>query len=751
LRAADELVELRADDLKFLPHEAAQFLVHTMDLSLPSDVINSLEARTEGWVAGLQLAALAMRASSKLSGSISDPVAFSGSHRYLLDYLADEVFDRQPDHVQRFLLRTSILDRLCGSLCDEVTSGPHSQALLEMLEHTNLFLVPLDDERRWFRYHHLFGEFLRNRLHQAEPDQVPELHRKASAWHEAHGLTAGAIMHSLEAADFERAARLVEVAAEPAIQRGEITTIRGWLEALPGEIIRKRYGLSIWYAWVTLLAGQVGVVESHLQAAENNVMRIQRNAPANRLPPGTLNQTLGQIAVIRAYLAQERGDLVGNQRYAREALELLKDGRDKDGRENMTLRSIALMSLGRAHLSSGDSAAAATSLSEAQEISRSDGLTYNTVGATYYLAQLRVAQGRLHGADALYEEMLRLSAGTGARDDTQPQLTASHAYAGMGELRYEWNELDEVARCLGQGVALAEPAGEYGLLRSMSISLARVKQVQGDSKGALELLDRADRLARETGACDQIARVAAWRARLCLAEGDMQAALRWSRELDEYTVWPAGRPLLPLLYRRGVEYTTLARLLIAQGRANEAASMLQAFCAEAEAAGWFGCVIELRALEALALQAQGCVSETFTALAQALSLAEPEGYVRTFLDDGAPMQELLSMHQQWQGTPGRGYAGRLLAAWSDAAARGAPGASATTLAGSYDEGSAEALTAREIEVLRLLADRLPYRIIAQKLIVTENTARWHIKNVYQKLQVNRRAQAIARAREHDLL
>jgi LuxR family maltose regulon positive regulatory protein len=722
LRARDELLELHAADLRFMPDEAERFLADVMSLDLEAGGAALLESQTEGWVAGLQLAALALKGGDNLAGQVR---GISAGHPYILGYITDEVLRRQPGEVQAFLLQTSILDRFCAPLCDAIMGEPGSDGMIRVLESANLFIVPLDAEGRWYRYHYLFAEFLRAQLVQTRPQQASDLHRRASAWFEERKLTSEAIKHALAAEDFEWAAGLIDRAAEVMVQRGELVTITAWLDALPEQMVRARPGLSIWYAWMMLLTGQVDAVEPRLLDAERGT-RARSDAVAdseNPPPVGWLNPSYAQIAIIRAFVAGTRGEPAEAIRYSSAALDYLNTGPDMK-----TLRSLALMNLGQAHYLRGEIDAATTVLIEAQAISRPAGLMYNTVGASGYLAALQIAKGRLHHAHKLYRQALRLS----LDGDGQPLPPAVVAYAGLGSLEYEWNHLDEAWACLLQGIGLGEASGEYGPLIEGYITLARVRSATGDAKSAQEMLDKAEQVALRSGPNGNSNRVAAWRARLCLAVGDLQAAVRWAREFaDEAGLEATAGMNLPLPYSRRMEHATLVRVLMAEGNFEEAHAQLMTLRQDAEAGGRLGESIELLALEALAWRARGRAAQALRALGQALSLAEPEGYVRTFVDEGQPMAALLRAYEREATGRAQRYTRRLLEAFPEERA---------TLA-----ALVEPLTEREIEVLLLLAGNLSYQSIARKLIVTENTARWHIKNIYRKLHVNRRAAAVERA------
>ena len=386
LRGRGELSELRASDLRFTPDEMTAFLNKAMDLNLSPEDIATLEARTEGWIAGLQLAALSLQSEQDVSGFIE---AFSGSHRYVIDYLAEEVLNRQTHSTRTFLLETSVLDRLAGSLCDAVTGRGYGQATLEMLEDSNLFLVPLDNERRWYRYHHLFGNALQNRLYRGQPDQVPELHGRASRWYEDNGVIAEAISHALAAKDVERAADLVERAARSMVARGEVTTLLAWLEALPGELIRSRPQLCLAHSWALFLLGKLDEAELRLRDVETGY-----EVASSRHERAELEAIPGEVAAVRALIAHDREDMPRAIELSLLALESLAE-------DNLQLRGLMAGNLGMVYQLSGDIAAARRAYSEAVTINQKTGHALMAVVSLTGLAQLQVLQGHLDQAASL--------------------------------------------------------------------------------------------------------------------------------------------------------------------------------------------------------------------------------------------------------------------------------------------------------------------------------------------------------------
>jgi LuxR family maltose regulon positive regulatory protein len=713
LRARNQIMELDAADLSFTPEEAATFLNSVMGLDLSAEEVVVLEERTEGWIAGLQLAALSMRDRKDIPAFLQ---AFSGSHRDVLDYLAEEVLDRQPAQVRNFLLQTSVADHLTGALCDALTGRSDGQAMLEKLERDNLFVVALDDERRWYRYHHLFAEFLRGRLGRENPGLVSELHLRASGWYEYNGLIAEAIGHAFSAPDHECAARLVEKRIEETWSRGEFPTVLRWLEALPSGTKRRHPRLFLHHAAVLTLTGRPDDAEPLLKDAE-------RAAAAFREDRRFL---LGFASAIRSWRARLRGDAPRAVELARRALSLLPD-------EDAPQRNFAAVCLGYALRTTGDLAAAIEALAEAVEIGRTASHTYGTLIAMVWQARVQAELGRLREADDAFRRALRFVTERGV--ELLP--AAGLAHVGMGALLYERNDLDAAERELEEGTDLAERTGEVSNLVWGYVALSRAKRARGDEEGALKMALEAERVARNAGADLQIAFAANWMARLRLARGDLEAAA-----FEQERAAGAGEVLVAAWE---LERTTLARLLIARGERDEALRLLERL---REAAETTGSAIEILALQALALRAIGEKVKAMSTLARSLSLAEPEGYVRTFVDEGPPMAKLLSevlearqSGRQGSPSPSAHYLRKLLAALErDATGTAPPGAELP-----------EPLSERELEVLILIAAGKSNRQIAKELFVTAGTIKAHIRNIYRKLEVHSRTQALARARELSLL
>jgi LuxR family maltose regulon positive regulatory protein len=722
LRGRRQLTELRQADLRFTPAEAKQLLNQVMGLDLSVDAIAALNSRTEGWIVGLQLAALSMRGREDLASFIA---AFTGSQHYILDYLAEEVLQRQSQSIQAFLLQTSILDRMSGSLCDAVLGIPDSLTLLDYLEHSNLFIVPLDDRREWYRYHHLFVDFLRASLRQRWPDRVPTLHRRASHWYAQHGQMDEAINHALSAGDFEGATQMVEQAAESTMMRGEFATFLSWIEALPSDIVRARPSLCILEATALLVSGHpLKLVEANLQEA---------------MAADTTGAAAGAMAAFRALVAIFQADERQSAERVRLALELLPE-------ESLFLRTLVAGFLSLNYFLCPDVATARQALEEAARIGEQAGNLMMTVLAQCHLAELSLMQGRLHEARASYEQALDLA--TDEQGKRQP--IAGMPLMGLGYLFWEWNDLESASHHAMEGIELTRMWAEMASMQGY-IPLAYVRQAQGDMRGARQAIQKARQLAQEFDASelDDIM-IAAYQARLWIMQDNIKAAIDWaetqSRDKDsslEQWEKEAGSAFLPLY--RAFEYIALARVRIAQGHPDVALKMLEPLLQATEPGGWLLCVIEILILKAMALQKQGDTPQALAALERALSLAEPGGFMRMFIDGGQPMAQLL--HE----AAGRGispeYTSRLLAAFPDSESR--PTASAKPQ--KPESRIVEPLSQRELEVLRLLTTHLSSTEIAEELIISANTVRSHIKHIYSKLNAHGRTDAIQRAKELHLL
>jgi LuxR family transcriptional regulator, maltose regulon positive regulatory protein len=724
LRARGQMTELGTADLAFTREEAGSFLKGVMRLELSAEDVARLDERTEGWIAGLQLAALSMRGRIDPSGFIE---SFSGSHRDVLDFLAEEVLDRQPERVREFLLETSILDDLTGPLCDALTGSKDGQAMLERLEKDNLFVFALDDERRWYRYHHLFADFLRGHLGRESPERMDELHRKASAWNEQNGAVPSAIEHALSAGDHERAARLMERGIGQTWYRGEVATLLGWLGKLPEKTMRRRPLLLIWFAAAMMLAGRFNGVGSLLEEADrvlDNSTSAETISGSEEDPPQHL---LATAASVRSMYSRLRGDPHGAVEHAQRALALLPE-------DNLNPRPFAAIALAQAHGAAGDREAAITAFAEAGALGRAAGHDYVALSAMAAHAHLELAQGHLREAD----DVLQRALGYATEHGSEQLPAVGSVRIGRGELLYEWDDLDAASSHLAEGIELATRTGDVEILMWGHVAISQVRQALDDAEGALAAARQAESVARSSGAEHAIVDAAVWKARLHLMMGDIESA---SAEQERAASVGEVRP-----YSRDSERIVLARLLISRKKPGEALRLLAQLHAATRTAAR---TIEILALQALALYAKGQKEEGASTLAEALALAEPEGYVRTFVDEGPEMAELLSgvLEAQRRGhlyPSGRvppHYLRKLLAALERGSA---PAASPTA-------GLPEPLSERELEVLALIAAGKSNRRIASDLFVSVGTVKTHLNSVYRKLDAHSRTQAVARARELNLI
>ena len=727
MRGRGELVEVRAADLRFTPDEAAAYLTGVMGLALTAHDVAALEGRTEGWIAALQLAALSMRGRDDVAGFIA---GFTGDDRYIVDYLAEEVLARQPDHVHSFLLQTSVLDRLSGPLCDAVTGRDGGHGVLAALERGNLFLVPLDHRRRWYRYHHLFADVLRAHLRDEQPGAVAGLHRRASGWFERNGEPAEAIRHALAGEDGERAANLVELAIPATQQARQEATLRGWLEALPDELIRVRPVLSNGYAGSLLATGEVEGVEARLRDAECWLDTTTGAAAGAALPQGEMvvadedgfRRLPGALAVHRAGQSLMLGDVTETMAHARRALDLVEE-------DDHVGRGAAAALLGLAHWTGGDLAAAHRRYAEAMASLEKAGYLSDVVGCAITLADIRITQGRLREAMSTYEWGLQVATGQAG-----PALRGSaDMHVGLSWLLCERDDLEDARQHLLASKELGEHAGLPQNRYRWRVAMARIREAEGDRSGARDLLDEAERLYVGDFS-PEVRPVPAVRARVWISQGQPGAALGWARERGLSVEDDLG-------YLREFEHITLARMLLAQHTdrsLHDATRLLDRLLRAADEGERTGSVIEILVLHALAHQVRGDIPAALAPLHRAVTLAEPEGYVRVFVDEGPRMASLLRAAAKRGIAPSQ--VRRLLAAM-------------TRTEGTTDDGQGliEPLSERELDVLRLLGSDLSGPDIARELVVSLHTVRTHTKHIYAKLGVTNRRAAVRRARELDLM
>jgi LuxR family maltose regulon positive regulatory protein len=721
LRARMLLTEVRTADLRFGAAEVGTFLQAVMGLTLPPEAIATLGRQTEGWIAGLQLAALSLQGRTDVSAFLA---AFSGSHRYVLDYLSEEVLTRQDASVQQFLLHTCLLERLSGPLCDAVTVQEGSQAMLEALERANLFVVALDDERGWYRYHHLFAEVLRSYLQQREPTLLPVLHHRASAWYEQHQMPVEAVQHALAVPDAELAARLIEPIALSTGFQGQLNTVLEWMKALPEALVGTRPRLCVYYAVLLLFTNQPEAAETRLQQAERGV---QVGMPAEEA-----QAILGWVLDIRGDIALDHGDISQAVSLAHHALVLLP-------KAEMIPRTGALATTIRAYLISGVVTSDAESeVAAAVAVIRPSGNQFSTVNSTCLLARLHILQGRLRQAAATYEQLVQV---VPRPEVLQTAFSSIFYYFGLGDLLYEWNDLEAAEQYLAQGMALVKETRTVEPFVAVLgyTALARLEQARGNTREALATLDTLVHLAEQRHFPPHyVAQGAAVRVQLELAQSNLAAAIHW---VDTSGLTAKDEDLS---YPREGTYLALARVRIAQGRDDPAAPFLQdalylldRLRESAEAKARMGSVLEILVLRALALEAQGDRTSALSTLERALVLAAPEGYIRLFVDEGKPMLALLRLAHARSTVPG--YVATLLSAFGEQHTSNLP------LPSSRSSVLLEPLTEREREVLRLLLEGASNREIARRLVVSVNTVKRHVYNLCGKLGVQSRTQAIIRA------
>jgi len=711
-RAGGQCNELRAADLRFTLAEASEFLNRLTGLNLSEEDIAALETRTEGWIVGLQLAALSMQGQQDTSRFIE---SFTGSHHFVLDYLLEEVLHQQPESIQTFLLRTSILERMCASCCDAILQDPSipGQATLEYLQRTNLFIVPLDEERRWYRYHHLFADLLRKRLGQSlTPGEIAGLHLLASDWYEKNGLMLEAFRQAAAANDIERAGRLIQSKKMPLHLRGTATTILAWLESLPKHELDVRPMLWWLQAAMLLVIGHPNGVEEKLLATEAALdMATQPGVP----PDETARDLIGRIAAARANLAQTHAQLEIIQVQGQRALEYLHP-------DNLSDRSMATRSLGFGHFIQGDHAKAEQSYREALQLAQAAGDPINSVLASIRVGQIQEEGNQLYLAEETYQRILPLI------DEYSP-ANAPVLYHGLARIYYQWNDLDRAETYAELGFKLAQQYDQViDRLILSDIILFTLYLARGDVDNATQHLSRAERTTRHNDHTLRIQEIPYYWARLHLSQGNVDEAAQLAQQ--------GSMPLMK------------ARVFVAQGMPSAALPLVEQERQKAEAKEWANRLLLVKAVEAVALYANAEKDRAVKVLEEGLAMAEPGGDLRVFLDEGAGMHQLLLE------ASGRGvmpnFVARLLAAY-EAEPSGKYRRETARRGISPTGGLPDPLSQRELEILKLIDRGLSNREIGERLYLALDTIKGHNRRIFDKLQAENRTEAVARARALGLL
>jgi len=710
LRARGQVLELRQDDLRFTRSEACEFLCRMMRLNLSAEDVAALDRRTEGWAAGLQLAGLAMQNLPARSGAdLSDFIrAFEGSNRFVIDYLFAEVFQQQPQAVQDFFVKTAILERMCGPLCDAVRGESGSQAVLERLEQANLFLIPLDTTGEWYRYHQLFAEFLRHRLRAQAAVRAEALHQAASRWYAGRGLLPDAIMHALSAQDWEQAGELVERSTDAMLRRGDLVTLLGWYRRLPEALLRSRPAWCLGYAWPLLLTGQIDQAEALLQTAQPGIAE------------GSLEQ--GNFYALQAFLARTRDDHTGVIAASEKALALLAQG-------DPSVQIVLAINLGIAYWHTGRLAETEQVMAGVEAEAAKTNNLHAALSAGFFRARTLAARGQLRAAEPVIRQFIQ-------QGGQIPIVALAHY--DLCVLLTEWNRLEEAARHLEAGLAISARVGNQEYLSAGHVLRALLHLARGNPEQALVEAGEACELARayvpSVRARGELLYVMAY-----LAMDSLDQAARWLEQIQA----SAGAAVdTDPLYR--FLHLARARLLLAQGRQAEAAALLDSAYQAAQANGWGYGLVTALAVRALAAQT---VEEAAPFIDEALRLAEPEGYRRTFLDLGGGLVPLL------RDAARRGahaaYAGKLLTAFEACEGPAAEARSAEPEGAPVGApmGVIEPLSSRELEVLRLAAAGLSNTEIARRLFIGAGTVKTHIHHICGKLCARNRTEAAMRARE----
>jgi LuxR family maltose regulon positive regulatory protein len=761
LRVQRELTEIREADLRFTLDEATAFLNDLMGLALSNEDVVNLETRTEGWIAGLQLAALTLQGRPDQHDQV---VAITGSHRHLIDYLVHEVMSRQPEEVRTFLLRTSILERFNASLCDAVLDEGRnrSKEILEKLERANLFLIPLDDRREWYRYHHLFADFLRQRLHEIQPEIVPELYVRASQWYEANGMVDEAIEHALAGDDVTRAAQLLDESVETLfLSSAKVNKVLRWANRLPVEARSKFPRLCIYHAWALQFEYQLEAAESTLALAEAHLAHptklLAAEKPQAEQPASfSASQITNYANAVRVYMALHRGEFDRAVDLALAALRALSEEADKEhpADQMRAVQGAITLALGMGYFELGRMGAAYQALQSALPLNQQAGSRYAALACIQHLMYIDCARGALNRALANGEKGLfwieEWSRSEGR--ERRPARMLAHLRRQMSIVHYERNDLDQAAKGLNQATEYYELVQSWSRVDSYAL-LVDVHQALGDVEAALGYWRKLKRISLAPGLSLPNIPLAAWIAERSLLLGQSRPDLN---DLFAQAVgWAETSGLGPndeFRYAQEYQYLILARVLIAQDRAEEAILLLDRLITSAEGAERNGELISYLSLQAVAHHIRDRTDTALTTLSRALALGELEGYVRTFVDLGPPMREFLQVAARQGVAPD--YVSRLLAAFPGVEPSFPPSPAAgqeRREIGDLVLIKPEPLSDREKQILRLIAAGLSDREIAEELYLSVNTIKWHNRQIYDKLGVSRRGQAVARAQELGIL
>jgi len=722
LRSRGQMTEIRVDDLRFTPEEAAIFLEQNMGLDISPSNLAVLETRMEGWIAGLQLAALSMQGLEKQDEITRFVRKFSSSHRFIMDYLTDEVLQQRPEGTRDFLLLTSILKRLNAPLCHAVTETENSQEILETLEGVNLFLIPLDDERLWYRYHHLFNDLLQKRLKLLQPEIVPTLHLRAAGWYRKNGWIPEALDHLLAGGDYTGAIELVEQNAKALLERSELATLMTWVDTLPETQVRDHPWLCVYHAWALRLSGaRFDAVQSRIEAAQTGISKEQYG------PENQIEELQGHIRALQAFQHLYQEDIPT-------VLELTQSVQGYGIEENYVLASIAF-ARGWALRFSGDLESAFQAFADTKKYSLASGNIYMAVAAICRVAFGRVLGGQLKQAEKDLQDAIDLA----TIEEGKQYFVVGYAYVYLGGILYEWNDLAAAKRYLLEGIEYCSLVGYIMDQVVGLVTLAQVYQALGDQHAVQDVMNEAIKLSKRMQSYIYVRRwVENVQVRLWRAREAWDQLIHWIQSCGMTTQDQ-------LTFNRDLEHIILARALLyagvhqpASSYLQDAQSLLNKLLEKAKVANWGGKFIEILILQALVFQALGENKAALLKLKKALTRAEPEGYVRLFIDEGPHIQELLYQFSA-QGTT-TAYVKKLLDAFGPQEAQG-----------QIPSPLIEPLSSRELEVLILMSNGMTNQEIASDLVIAMTTAKKHVSNIIGKLGVTNRTQAVARARELHLI